>query len=166
MGTYIGRRLLVLPVVVFGVTLVLFALLQFISPAERAASFVTDPRQLAQLPTIIRTYGLDRPVYVQYWIWLRQVLHGDLGWSQSARMEASTAIATYFPATIELTLYTVVLVIALGIWLGTLAAVHRGRIIDHVSRVLAIGFRGLPTFAWGLLVLMVFYGKLQWFPPG
>ncbi len=166
MATYVARRLLLLPLVAFGVTLLIFALLQFLSPAERAALFVTDPRQLAQLGAIIRKYGLDQPVHVQYWAWLKQLAHGDLGWSQTARMSTSMALATFFPATLELTIYMFVPIILIGLWLGTKAAVHKDKVIDHFSRIFAISLRGLPSFVWGLIVLMVFYGWLNWFPPG
>src|SRR5712692_8646933 len=117
MASYVARRLLLLPLVAFGVSLLIFALLQFLSPAERAALFVTDPRQLAQISGIIRKYGLDQPVHVQYWAWLQQLLHGDLGWSQTARMPTSKALGTFFPATLELTIYMFVPIILIGLWL-------------------------------------------------
>lgn len=166
MATYIARRLLLLPLVAFGVTLLIFALLQFLTPAERASLFVTDPRQLSQIDSIIRKYGLDQPVHVQYWTWLKKIVRGDLGWSQTARMPTSKAVATFFPATLELTMYIFVPLILVGVWLGTRAAVHKDRFIDHFSRMFAISLRGLPSFVWGLIVLMIFYGWLNWFPPG
>lgn len=166
MGAYVARRFLLLPLVAFGVTVLIFALLQLVSPAQRAALFVTDVKQLAALPSIIRKYGLDQPVYVQYGMWLQQLAHGDLGWSQTARMPTSQAIAAFFPATLELTLYIFVPVILIGVWLGTQAAVHRDRFVDHFSRLFAISLRGMPSFVWGLILLMVFYGWLNWFPPG
>lgn len=166
MGAYVARRFLLLPLVAFGVTVLIFALLQLVSPEQRAALFVTDVKQLAQISNVIRKYGLDKPVYVQYGMWLQQLAHGDLGWSQTARMPTSEAIAAFFPATLELTLYIFVPVILLGLWLGTQAAVHRDRFVDHFSRLLAISLRGMPSFVWGLILLMVFYGWLNWFPPG
>jgi ABC-type dipeptide/oligopeptide/nickel transport system permease component len=166
MGAYIARRLILLPLVAFGVTVLIFALLQLVSPEQRAALFVTDVKQLAQLSNIIRKYGLDKPLYVQYAIWLQQLAHGDLGWSQTARMPTSGAIATFFPATLELTLYIFVPVVLIGVWLGTQAGVHKDRFADHFSRLFAISLRGMPSFVWGLILLMVFYGWLNWFPPG
>ncbi len=166
MTAFVARRLLLLPLVAFGVSLLIFALLQFLSPAERAALFVTDPRQLQHIEAIIRKYGLDQPIYVQYWAWLKQIAHGDLGWSQVARMRTSQAIAVFFPATLELTIYMIVPILVIGIWLGTKAAVNRDRFIDHFSRFFAISLRGLPSFVWGLIVLMIFYGYFGWFPPG
>lgn len=166
MAAYVARRLLLLPLVAIGVTLLIFALLQFVSPAQRAALFITDPKQLSSIDSIIRKYGLDQPVHVQYWTWLKELARGDLGWSQTARMPTSVAIGTFFPATLELTIYIFIPVVLLGLWLGTKAAVHRDRAVDHFSRVFAISLRGLPSFVWGLMVLMVFYGWLNWFPPG
>ncbi len=166
MGAYVARRLLLLPLVAFGVTILIFLLLQLVSPEQRAALFVTDVKQLAALPNIIHKYGLDQPVYVQYGMWLQQLAHGDLGWSQTARMPTSGAIATFFPATLELTIYIFVPVVLLGVWLGTQAGVHKDRLVDHFSRLFAISLRGMPSFVWGLILLMVFYGWLNWFPPG
>ncbi|HEX4840697.1 MAG TPA: ABC transporter permease, partial [bacterium] len=133
---------------------------------QRAALFVTDVKQLAQLSNVIHKYGLDQPVYVQYGMWLQQLAHGDLGWSQTARMPTSVAIGAFFPATLELTIYIFVPVVLIGVWLGTQAGVHKDRFVDHASRLFAISLRGMPSFVWGLLLLMVFYGWLNWFPPG
>lgn len=166
MTAYIGRRLLLLPLVAFGVTILIFALLQFLSPDQRASLYISDPKQFDDIPGIIRLHGLDRPVYVQYWNWLKQLVQGDLGWSKTARMRTSEAIGAFFPATLELTIYMFVPIILIGLWLGTKAAVHKDRFVDHFSRFFAISLRGLPSFVWGLIVLMIFYGGLNWFPPG
>ncbi len=155
-----------MPVVILGVSLLIFALLQFLPPEMRAANFVSSPNQLNALDAIIRQYGLDQPVYVQYWSWLREVAHGNLGWSQTARLSVGGAIAAFFPATLELTLYSFVPIMIVGVWLGTAAARHKDKTIDHLSRVFSISFRSLPSFVWGLLILMIFYGRLNWFPPG
>lgn len=166
MFTFIARRLILLPLVAFGVTILIFALLQFLDPAIRAGAFITNPNQLKAIDAIILKYGLDEPIYVQYWTWLREVFHGNLGWSQTARLPVGEAIVLFFPTTLELTLYAFVPIMVLGIWLGSAAAVHRDRMLDHVSRIFSISARSLPSFVWGLLILMVFYGRLNWFPPG
>ncbi|MDR7543975.1 MAG: ABC transporter permease [Armatimonadota bacterium] len=166
MASYIARRMILLPIVAFGVTLLIFALLQFLAPEMRAAAFITNPNQLNALEAIIRKYGLDQPVHVQYWNWLREVFRGNLGWSQTARLPVREAISAFFPATLELTVYAFVPIMLIGVWLGTAAAVNRDRIIDHVSRVFSVSFRSLPSFVWGLLILMILYGRVNWFPPG
>src|SRR5438094_1060608 len=116
MGTYVARRLLLLPLVAFGVTVLIFALLQFLSPAQRAALFVTNPNQLAQIDGIIRKYGLDKPAHVQYWIWLKELARGDLGWSQTARLPTSAAIGTVLHATLRPTVYVFVPFVLLRCW--------------------------------------------------
>src|SRR5437667_11767916 len=105
MGTYVARRLLLLPLVAFGVTVLIFALLQALSPAQRAALFFTNPNPLAQIYGIIRKYGLDKPAHVQYWIWLKELARGYLWWSHTARTPTSAAIRTVFPATLQLPIY-------------------------------------------------------------
>jgi ABC-type dipeptide/oligopeptide/nickel transport system permease component len=166
MTTFIARRLLLLPFVAVGVSMLIFALLQFLSPAMRASLYITDPKQLNALPDIIRKYHLDQPVWVQYGDWFRQIVHGDLGWSQTAREPVAEAIRGFFPATLELATYSFICILALGIWLGTVSAVHKDKLIDHISRFTSISGGSLPTFVWGLLLLMVFYGHFGWFPPG
>jgi peptide/nickel transport system permease protein len=166
MTTFIVRRLLLLPFVALGVSVLIFLLLQFVTPAMRASLYITDPRQLNALPDLIRKYRLDQPVYVQYWDWVVQVAHGDLGWSQTAREPVAVAIRGYFPATLELAIYSFGWILLFGIWLGTQSAVHKDQILDQVSRFTSISGASLPTFVWGLLFLMVFYGHFGWFPPG
>ncbi|MBM3469630.1 MAG: ABC transporter permease [Armatimonadetes bacterium] len=166
MTAFVVRRLILLPLVAFGVTLLIFGLLQMLSPQMRAALYVTDPRQLRAVDSIIRMHGLDKPFHSQYVGWLGRVVRGDLGWSETAKMPVAKAIATFFPATLELTIFAVVPIIVVGIWLGTLSAVHRDRLVDHFSRFFAISGTSMPTFVWGLLLLMVFYGAWQIFPPG
>jgi ABC-type dipeptide/oligopeptide/nickel transport system permease component len=165
MTIYIARRLCLLPVVAFGVTVLIFSLLQVLPPASRAMLFIQNPEQANAIAAIIRKYDLDKPMYVQYGHWMRDLVHGELGYSQSARMPVAQAIATFFPSTLELSLYAFALIVVLGVMLGTTAAVHRDGPIDHISRILSITGYSLPVFVWGLLLLLLFYGHLQWFPP-
>lgn len=166
MTAFIVRRLLLLPLVGLGVTVFIFGLLQLLSPEMRASLYVTDPRQLRAMDAIIRLHGLDQPIHVQYVRWLGQVFQGNLGWSETAKLPVARAIGTFFPATLELTLFAVIPIIVVGVWLGTISAVHRDRMIDHLSRLFSIGGTSMPTFVWGLLLLMLFYGAWQIFPPG
>ena len=170
MLTYILRRLFMLPIVLIGVTILIFALLQLLSPFSRLAMFITDPSQLKQGPEqlqmMVEALGLDDPIPVQYWRWLKQVFHGDLGWSESARQPVMSALKSRLPGTLELALLAVIPVIFGGIWLGKLTAVYQNRPFDHIGRVVAIVGWSFPTFVFGLLAIMIFYGVLGWFPPG
>ena len=179
MTSYIIRRLLLVPVLLFGVTWLIFGMLQFLSPVERSALYVRDiPKNDKALDGIIKTYGLDKPVYVQYWRWLvgnvdpvtggrnGGILFGDFGYSRVGSQPVADLIRARFPNTLDLTLWAVAPVILVGIWLGVQAAVHQNGFIDQAARVFSIVGTSFPTFVFGLLMLMIFYANVQWFPPG
>jgi peptide/nickel transport system permease protein len=179
MTTYIIRRLLFIPVLLLGVTLLIFAMLQFIGPVERSALYVHDfPKNEKAIEGIIKRYGLDQPLYEQYWRWLvghvdsttgertGGILFGDFGYSRTASQPVATLIRTRFPNTLDLTLWAVLPVILIGIWLGVQAAVHHNGFIDQAARIFSIVGASFPTFVFGLLMLMIFYANLHWFPPG
>lgn len=167
MLAYIIRRLSILPILLLGVTILVFVIFQFLSPAMRASLYLRDvPRSPDAMERIIKKYGLDEPIYIQYWKWLNQVVRGDLGWSQTAQRPVTEALLYYLPATLELSLWAMLPVILVGIWLGILAAVHQDKLIDQTLRVFALVGWSFPTFVFGLLLLMKFYADLQWFPAG
>ncbi len=155
---YIVRRLLMLIPVLFGVSLLIFGILQIFSPVERASLYVKNPRQFGDLPAIIEKYGLDEPVWVQYGTWMNEVFHGNLGWSKVVSMSVTDAIWNFLPATVELAIFATPLIILGGIFLGSKAAAHKDKAVDHATRVGAIIGWSLPTFWLGLVLLMVFYG--------
>jgi peptide/nickel transport system permease protein len=179
MATYIIRRLLILPIIMIGVTLLIFGMLQVLGPVERAALYVRDiPRNENQLQGIIRRYGLDDPFFVQYWRWLvgrvdpvtgdtvGGVLRGDLGYSTTGREPVIDLLRRRLPATIELALWSIIPVVAVGIWLGMQAALHHNKPVDQAARIFAILGWSFPTFVLALLMILVFYAWLGWFAPG
>ena len=164
---YIIRRLFLLIPVLFGVTLFIFGITMLFSPIERASLYVTSARQMSDIPQLIETYGLDRPFYVQYGTWISQVFHGNLGWSRVVGMPVWDAIWNFLPATLELAIFAAPLIVLIGIFLGTQAAAHKDRPIDHGTRVLSILGWSLPTFWLGLILIMLFYGYFRGLlPPG
>jgi peptide/nickel transport system permease protein len=178
MITYIIRRLLLVPLLLFGVTVLIFAMLQFLGPVDRAALYIRDiPRNDKQVQAVIKQYGLDQPLYVQYWRWLvghvdskgkrtGGIVFGDFGWSRTGSQPVADLIRSRFPNTLDLTIWAVAPVILVGIWLGVQAAVHQNGFIDQAARMFSIVGTSFPTFVFGLLMLMLFYANLQWFPPG
>jgi len=179
MTRYIVRRVLVIPLILFGATLLVFFFLQFLSPTERSALWLRDlPKNQAAWDAVIKKYCLDCPIHIQYWNWLvgvkdpmtgkitGGVLRGDLGYSRTGNEAVVDVIKRRFPATLELALWAVIPVIGGGIWLGVQSAVHHNKPIDQISRVFSIVGWSFPTFVFGLLILMFFYAKLQWFLPG
>jgi peptide/nickel transport system permease protein len=179
MTAYIIRRLLQLPVTMIGVTLLIFAMLQLLSPVERSALYIRDtPHNDAAIDAIVSKYGLDQPFYVQYWRWIAGtkdpvtgkreggLLQGNLGYSRTGRQTVGELIAQRLPATLELTLWSALPIIGGGIFLGVIAAIHHNKLIDQAIRVFVTIGWSFPTFVFGLLMLLLFYAKLQWFPPG
>lgn len=155
-----------LPLVVFGVTFLLFSLTQILSPEMRASLYIQDTRQMDSIETVIQQHGLRDSVFKQYARWMGKVAKGELGYSETARMPVTRAIRSFLPATLELAVATIIPVLFIGIWAGTASAVKKGKFTDHFSRFVAITGYSLPTFLLGLILLMVFYGKLRWFSPG
>lgn len=179
MTAYIIRRLLILPIILIGVTILIFAMLQVLGPVERSALYVRDvPKNERQVENIIRRYGLDKPVTVQYWNWLvgvkdsvtgeraGGVLRGDLGFSRTGREDVIDVLIRRLPATLELAIWSMIPVIGFGIWIGVKAALNHNKLFDQVARVFAILGWSFPTFVFALLLLLIFYARLGWFQPG
>jgi peptide/nickel transport system permease protein len=175
---YIIRRLLIMPVLLVGVTMLIFLMLSMLTPYERASLYVSDiPKRQGAIDNIIEKYGLNDPIPVQYWHWMvgqkdkttgeieGGILRGDLGWSQVGKSSVVDVIKRRLPATAELALWAIVPLIGLSVWMGVIAAVNHNKIIDQILRVFAITGWSIPTFVFGLLVLMIFYARLGWFPP-
>ncbi|MFC2099890.1 ABC transporter permease [Candidatus Bipolaricaulota bacterium] len=170
MVSYIIRRLLLLPVVMIGVSLLIFALVQMMGPYKRLALYV-DENMMSHISgdewdELVTYYGLDRPMFVQYGNWLWGVLHGNLGYSKTAQMPVLSALGKYLPATAELALLAVIPIVLFAMRMGVYAAVHQNKLGDHATRIMAITGWSIPTFVMGLTLLLIFYGFLGLFPPG
>ncbi len=166
MLAFITRRCLLLILVLFGVSVLIFGILMTFSPERRAATFVSSPQQAKDIPKIIKQFGLDDPFYIQYFRWMKEVLQFNFGWSLVASRPVGEAFLNYLPVTLEMNLVAAPIVIIFGIWLGTLSGIHRDTWIDHSTRIFAIVGWSLPTFLFALVLLMIFYGYLQLFSPG
>jgi dipeptide transport system permease protein len=164
---YIVRRLLLMVLVLIGVSLLVFTVMMLLPPGQRVAVYVTNEKISPQaMDSLIAKYGLKDPAPVQYLRWISHILHGEVGYSVTAGAPVLEGFAQFFPTTLEMVIYATPLIILVGIVLGTLGAVHKDKPADHATRVLAIIGYSLPSFWLGLLLLMVFYGFLGFFPPG
>jgi peptide/nickel transport system permease protein len=159
---YIIRRLILLIPVVFGVAVLIFAVLQIIPLENRAVIYIRNPRQMQNIQDIITRYGLDKPVWEQFTLWLNEVLHGNFGYSAYYQKPVLQGLLDRFPATIELVIYCAPLIIFFGIWLGITAAVNRDKMPDHISRVLSILGTSLPSFFFGIILIAIFVAQLKW----
>lgn len=165
LGTYIARRLLLAGLVLIGITLVTFGVSHAV-PGDPIAANLGARAQ--ENPAIIAQYrhewSLDKPLPVQYAVYLGNLLHGDFGVSITSRRPVSDDLRQYFPATIELATAAMLFAVLLGVPLGILAAVRRNRPTDHIARVLSLIGISTPVFWLGLLALIVFYYHLGIFP--
>ncbi len=161
---YVVRRILLLPLIMLGVSVIVFTLTRFSgSPVGIYATPNMSPEQVAALES---RYRLDEPIPVQYFYWLSGVFRGDLGWSGVSVAPVTEVVPLKLAATLELAVFAALIAILGGIALGTLAGVRRNRWPDHFARLFSIGGASTPTFWFGLLLLIPFYVLLAWFPLG
>lgn len=108
--------------------------------------------------------GLDAPLVMQYAGWVTRLVQGDLGHSYWTHLPVRSLFAHAFPKTLQLALLSMTVGLAIGLPLGTLAGAFRGSVFDHAATLLAMSMIAIPTFAFGLLALLVFSVRLQWLP--
>lgn len=164
---FIVRRVALLPVILFGVTLLVFALFSQLSAGQRAALYVSDmPRAPDAVQRVIDRYGLDDPFPQQYARWLGQVLRGNLGFSTTGKEPVTQVIRHHLPATLELALWACIPILWVGIRLGVLAAARHNRGADQSLRIFSTVGASTPLYLIGLAALLVFGAWLNWLPAG
>jgi peptide/nickel transport system permease protein len=158
---YILRRTLLLLPMLVGITMLSF-LLSHAVPADPVTANLGE--QAAADPAVVAAFrhrwGLDRPLYQQYLVYLWNLAHGDMGTSISTKQPVLLDLRQHLPATIELALPALLVSIVLGVPFGILAAVQRGRLLDEGARVLAMIGVSMPVFWLGLIALLFFYARL------
>jgi len=154
---------LVIPTFI-GITLLTFAMIRLIpgDPIEMlAGEHGIDPARHAEL---LHQFGFDRPLLVQYAVYVGQVLRGNLGISLSTHAPVIRDFLQLFPATIELSVAAMLFAIVVGLPVGMLAATRRGRFLDHSVMGLSLTGYSMPIFWWGLLLILLFSVNLGWTP--
>jgi peptide/nickel transport system permease protein len=164
-GRLVGRRLVQLVPVLFGLTLVTFALIHLVpgDPARALAGQRATPEILAGIRDRL---GIDEPLIEQYWSFVAGIAQGDLGHSFMLRQEVNTIIAARLPTTIFLVVYACILAIVLGVPLAVVSAVKRERWPDHATRWLVVIGLGLPSFWIGVLLISFVALRTGIFPVG
>ncbi|WP_299989633.1 ABC transporter permease [uncultured Ruegeria sp.] len=148
-------------ITMLGLLLVTF-IIGRVMPIDPVLAIVGERASQSTYDAVYQQLGLDKPLLVQFWYYLWDVLHGDFGNSLLNARPVSEDIARVFPATLELATLGVLIGIFLGVPLGVIAAVKRGSWIDQIARVVALVGYSMPIFWLGLMGLLVFYGVLGW----
>ena len=160
---YLVRRLLLLVPILVGVSLLIFFWIRAL-PGSPAESLLGERATPALVQTYRHRYGLDKPVYVQYWSYLKTTSSGDLGVSVASRRRVIDEIKARFPATVELALAAMIFAIALGVPLGFFAAKRHGGVFDNVSLVGSLLGISIPIFFLAIILKYIFSIRLGWLP--
>ncbi len=160
---FVVRRLLLVVPILIGLSLLIFLWIRAL-PGGPAQALLGERATPAAIVQIRHQYGLDRPLYVQYWSYVDKTIHGELGTSIVSRRPVTTELRERFPATVELTLAAMFFAILLGIPLGFLAAKKYGTVFDHGSLVVSLIGVSTPIFFLALLLKYVFSVKFGWLP--
>ncbi|WP_195962574.1 ABC transporter permease [Clostridium tyrobutyricum] len=163
MKKIIIRRLLMMILVIFGVTLIVF-LLSHIIPGDPARMMVGQRASNETLINVRKQLGLDKPVLVQYLIYMKNLLSGDLGTSIRTQQPIVSDLVAYFPATLELVLYAFLIALVVGIPLGVLTSLKQNTVTDYLGRIFCIGGVSIPAFWGGIILILIFYSKLNLLP--
>jgi len=165
MGRYIVRRLLNLIPVLLGITLLVFAFLHLI-PGDAAQALAGQRATPEMVAAIREQLGLNKPLPLQYILFLGNLLRFNLGYSIISGDSVIHEIEARWPATFELSVAAMVIAIVLGIPAGVLAAIRRNSPIDNLTMSGSLIGVSMPVFWLGLLLIYLFAVNLQWLPPG
>src|SRR6516225_548175 len=163
MGRYIAQRTTWVLIVLLGVSAVTFALLHLTpgDPAQILLGPIATPQEIDHLR---HELGLDRPLAIQYAIWLDHVVRGDLGRSITLHRPVLGELLLRFRGTLILTAGAIIVAFGPGILLGVLAARRQGRLIDALSMVVTVGGASIPAFWLGMILIILFSVRLGWLP--
>jgi peptide/nickel transport system permease protein len=145
--------------VLFGISVVTFVLLRVV-PGDPLRSLLPQSATQADLERIRARYGLNHSVFEQYWIYLKNLLHGDFGRSFQTGVPVTHEMGQRLGPTIELVTIALLVALLVGVTLGIVSALRSGRLSDHLIRVGSLGATAIPEFWLGLLLVLVFYYEL------
>jgi peptide/nickel transport system permease protein len=162
MQVVLRRLALSIPILLL-VSIMVFSLIHLI-PGDPVTVMLGQEATPEVKQALRHELGLDRPLVIQYFVWLGRVVRGDLGRSLVDRTSVLDQIRLRLPATIELAIGAFLIALLIAIPAGVLSATRRGSAVDHASTVLALGGLSLPSFWLAMLLIIVFAVKLQWLP--
>jgi len=162
---YLVRRLIQSVVVLLLVTLITFAMLRAI-PGNVAAAIMGPNvfRDPSAIKLFDQTYGFNHPFYYQYVLWLKQLVHGDLGYSWNLNQSVASLLGQHLLKSVVLVGISVILAVLIAVPIGMMQAVRRNKLTDHFFNGFSTFFYATPSFLLGLLLILIFSDKLGWFP--
>ena len=163
MSTAVARRLAGMIVVMFIVATMVFFLTR-LAPGDPAALMLGEQARDSDVAELRRIYGLDQPILVQYVLWLKEVVGGNLGQSIFLQRPVLQALAERAEPTFFLALFSILIASAIGVPTGIVSAVWRGRRVDQAASAGAMLAASIPSFWLGLLFIQFFAVRLGWFP--
>jgi peptide/nickel transport system permease protein len=160
---FVVRRVLLLVPILLGLSILVFVWIRAL-PGSPAQALLGERATPATIRQINHQYGLDKPIYVQYWQYLKETAQLKLGTSITSRQPVLTEIGQRFPATIELAVAAAFFAIAIGIPLGFFAAKRHRTIFDHASLMISLFGISIPIFFLALILKYIFAVQLGWLP--
>jgi peptide/nickel transport system permease protein len=152
--------------VLLGVSIVVFFMVRAI-PGDPAQLLLGQQATEAQVAQVRENMGLDKPIFVQYGLFLAEAVRGDLGDSIVTGRPVTTELAERFPATLELTAFAMLVAVLVGVPVGVISAVKQYSLLDKVTSVLALTGISMPIFWLAMLLIVIFFVNLGWLPfPG
>lgn len=164
MFNYIIKRLLALIPILIGVAVIVFLIVHLI-PGDPAQTMLGERATDQALERLREQMGLNDPLPVQFWRYVKDLLRGDLGRSIMSNNPVSTELAQRFPATLELSFFAMMFAVFVGVPAGIFASINQNSWFDNLSMLIALMGVSMPIFWLGLMFIWLFAVELGWFPP-
>lgn len=163
MGKYIARRILIIIPTLFGISVIVFSMIHFIPGDPIAIMFGRnpDPEQIALIRSL---YNLDKPVILQYFYWISNILRGDMGQSISRGLPVATLIVERMPRTLILTVFSTFFALIISLPGGIISAAKQNTWWDFTISSGSLILLSMPGFWKGILAILIFSVTLRWFP--
>ncbi len=163
MWKYILRRTLLLLPIFFLISVVIFSLIHIV-PGNPIDNLLGPGMTIEHQRKLTEKYHLDKPIHIQYLIWFKNLLHGDLGRSIIEKRPVSQLLMHHLPHSLQLGLTAILLSFIIGVSMGIISASARNTMIDHLAMVFALFGVTIPAFWLGLILILIFSVMLGWFP--
>jgi peptide/nickel transport system permease protein len=166
MFKYIVRRTMATTFTLIGITIVVFLLIR-VAPGDIIDTMLgiytkRTPELIAEMEAF---FGLDKPLYIQYFYWLGDILQGDLGTSWRTSKPVLELLKESLPVTLELTSLAMFITVLIGVPVGVISALKRDKLFDNVARIFSFAALGLPNFWQAAMMILVTSLLFNWFPP-